>query len=79
MQEKDSQSKTWHKKKVQLEEEKLNEAEDTTLHIICGQSFAQDEAEEEMTVQLQFFSVTGCHGPCTMDTLSHVVMKFRKI
>jgi len=57
----------------------MNEAEDTTLYSICRQSLAQDGAEEEMTVQLQFFSVTGCHGPCTMDTLSHVVTKFRKI
>jgi len=62
-----------------MEEEKMNEAKDTTLHSICGQSFAQDGAEEEMTVQLQFFSVTGCHGPCTMDTLSNVVTKLRNI
>jgi hypothetical protein len=40
---------------VQLEEEKVNETEDTTFHIICGQSFAQDGVEEEMKVQLQFF------------------------
>ena len=32
-----------------MEEEKVNEAEDTTLRIICGQSFPQDGTEEELT------------------------------
>jgi len=34
-----------------MEDEKVNEAEDTTLRIICVQSFAQDGTEEELTVQ----------------------------
>ena len=54
-QEKDSQSKTGRGKKVQLEEEKVNEAEDTTLHITCVRSFSKDGTEEELIVQLGFF------------------------
>jgi len=64
---------------MQLEEEKVNEAEDTTLHIICGQSFAQDGAEEELTLQLRFFSVTRCHDPCTMDPINHAMTMLCKI
>jgi hypothetical protein len=30
---------------VQLEEEKVNDAEDTTFRIICGPSFTKDGAE----------------------------------
>ena len=54
-QEKDSQSKIGRGKKVQLEEEKVNEAEDTTLHITCVRSFSKDGTEEELIVQLGFF------------------------
>jgi hypothetical protein len=50
-------------KKVQLEEEKVNEAEDTTFRNICGQSFAKDEAEDELTVQLRIFPAIRCHDP----------------
>jgi hypothetical protein len=49
---------------MKFEQEKVNDAEDTTHHIICRQSFVQDETEEEM--KLQFASVTR-HSPCTMD------------
>jgi hypothetical protein len=33
------------RKKIKMEDEKVNEAEDTTLRIICGQSFAHDGTE----------------------------------
>jgi hypothetical protein len=41
---------------VQLEEEKLDEFEDTIIGIICWQSFADYANKEEMTVQLGFVS-----------------------
>jgi hypothetical protein len=37
---------------VQLEEEKVDEFEDTIIGIICGQSFADYGNKEEMTVQM---------------------------
>jgi len=64
---------------VQLEEEKVTEAEDTTLLIIYGQSFDQNGAEEELTVQLGFFSVICCQDICTIDVLNHAVTKLRNI
>jgi hypothetical protein len=76
---KDSKSKTGRGKKVQLEEEKENEAEDTTLHITCGRSFSQDGTEEKLTLQLGFFSVIRCHDPCKIDLLNHAVTKLRNI
>jgi hypothetical protein len=42
-------------KKVQLNEENLDEAEDTTLRIICVKLFAEGGSEEELTVQLDSF------------------------
>jgi len=36
---------------MRMEDEKVNETEDTTHSIICGHSFAQDGTEEELTVQ----------------------------
>jgi hypothetical protein len=48
---------------VQLEEENMNEAEDTTFCINCGHSFSKDEAEEELTMQLRIFSAIRCHDP----------------
>ena len=41
---------------VQLEEEKVKDAEDTTRCISCGQTFAQ-AGFEDLTVQLRFVSV----------------------
>jgi hypothetical protein len=46
---------------LQLEEQNLDEAEDTTLRIICVQSFVQNGTKEELTVQLGFVSVVRCH------------------
>ena len=57
----------------------MNETKDTTLCIICGQSFAQDGAEEDLTVQLRFVSVIRCHDPFTMDLLNRTVAKVRNI
>ena len=37
--------------------------EDTSVRIICGQSFAEDRTEEEMTMQLEFVSAIRCHDP----------------
>jgi hypothetical protein len=48
---------------MQLEEEKVNEAEDTTFRIKCGHSFSKDEAEEELTVQLRIVPAIRCHDP----------------
>jgi len=56
-----------------MEEEKLNETEDTTHRTICGQSFAQDGTKEELKVQNRFVSVIRCHDQCTMDLLHHAV------
>jgi len=41
---------------VQLEEENVDEFEDALIRIYCGQSFAEDGTEEELTVQLGFVS-----------------------
>jgi len=60
---------------MQMEDEKVSETEDTTHRIICGQSFAQDGTEEELTVQKRFVSVNLCHDQCTMDLLNHAVTK----
>ena len=40
-----------------MESEKVNESEDTTLRIICGQSLAKDRTEEQLTVQKPFVSI----------------------
>ena len=53
--------------------------EDTSVRIICGQSFAEDRTDEEMTMQLEFVSAIRCHDPCTMELLHHVVAKIRSI
>jgi len=53
--------KTGREKKMQMEDERVNEAEDTTLRIICGQSITLDGTEEELTVQKRFVSVIPCH------------------
>jgi hypothetical protein len=63
---------------VQLEEEKVNEPEDTTFRIICGQPFAQDEAEE-LKVQLSFVSQIRCHDARRMDLLNQTAAKIRSI
>jgi hypothetical protein len=47
----------------QLEEENVDEIEDTLIRIICGQSFAHYGTEEELTVQLGFVSAIRCHDP----------------
>ena len=62
-----------------MEEENVDEFEDTLIHIICGQSFAEDGTEEEMTVQLEFVSAIRCHDPCAMELLHHGVAKLRSI
>jgi len=62
-----------------MEDEKVNEAEDTTLRIICGQSFAQDGTEEELPVQKRYVSVIRCHDQCTMDLLNHAVTRLLNV
>ena len=62
-----------------MEDEKLNEAEDTIIRIICGQSFTLDRTEEELTVQKRFVSVIRCHDQCTRDLLSHAVKRLRNV
>jgi hypothetical protein len=64
---------------VQLEEEKVDEFEDTLIRIICGQSFADNGNEEEMTVQLGLVSAIRCHDPCAMELLNNDVAKLRSI
>ena len=51
------------------EQKKVDEFEDTLIRIICGQSFAEDGTEEEMTMQLEFVSAIRYHDPCAMDLL----------
>jgi hypothetical protein len=48
---------------VQLEDENVDESEDTLILIICGQSFGKDGNEEELIVQLGFVSAIRCHDP----------------
>jgi hypothetical protein len=62
---------------VQLEDENVEEFENTLIRIICGHSFADDGNEEEMTVQLEFVSAIRCHDPCAMEMLNHGVAKLR--
>ena len=62
-----------------MEGEKVNEAEDTTLRIIWGQLCAQNETEEELTVQKRFVSAIRCLEQCTMDLLNYAVTKLRKV
>jgi hypothetical protein len=64
---------------VQLEEEKVDEFEDILTHIICGQAFAEEGTEEELTVQLGFVSAIRCHDPCAMELLNHDVPILRNI
>jgi hypothetical protein len=62
-----------------LEEENLDETEDTTLRIICAESFAQEPTEKEQIVPQGFVSVIRCHDPCAMDLINHAVAKIRII
>jgi hypothetical protein len=64
---------------VQLEEENVDEFEDILIRILCGESFAEDENEEELTVQLGFVSAIRCHDSCAMELLNHDVAKLRSI
>jgi hypothetical protein len=64
---------------VQLEEENVDESEDTLIRIICGQSFAEDGTVEQMSVQLEFFSAIRYHDPYAMELLNHDVVKLRSI
>jgi len=64
---------------MQMEDEKVNKAEDTTLRFIYGQSFAQNGTEEELAVQNRFVSVIRCHDQCTMDLLHHAVTKLPNV
>jgi hypothetical protein len=64
---------------VQLEEENVDEFEDTLTRIIFGQSFDQNGTEEELTVQLSFVAAIHCHDPCAMELLNHDVAKLRSI
>ena len=61
------------------EQKKVDEFEDTSIPIVCGQSFAKDGTEEEMTVQLEFVSAIRCHDTCAMELLHHGVAKLRSI
>jgi hypothetical protein len=62
-----------------MEDEKVNEAEYTTLSTISGQSLAQNESEEERTVQKRFVSVIPCHDQCTIDLPNHAVTKLHNV
>jgi hypothetical protein len=63
-------------KKVQLEGNMYN-FEDTLFRIICGQTLTENGNEEELTVQLGFFSALRCHDPCAMELINHDVAKIR--
>jgi hypothetical protein len=49
------------------------------IRIICGQSFAEDGNEEELTVEMGFVSASRCHNPCAMELLNRAVAKLRSI
>jgi len=57
----------------------VNEFEDTLMHIICGQSFAEDRTEEELAMQLAFVTAIRSHDPRAMELLNHDMAKFRSI
>ena len=60
-----------------MEKEKLEEFEDILIRIVCGQLFAEDGNEEELTLQLRFVSTILCHEPRAMELLNHDVAKLR--
>ena len=62
-----------------MEEETVDEFEETSVHIICVQSLAENGTEEEMTVQLEFVSAILFQDPCAMELLHHGVAKLRSI
>ena len=51
----------------------------TLNRIICGQSFAEEEIEEELTVQMEFVTATRCQDPCAKELLNQDVAKLRSI
>jgi hypothetical protein len=54
----------------------VDEFEDTLTRISCGQAFAEDGTEEELTVQLGFVSTIRCQDTCAMELLIQDVAKF---
>jgi len=61
---------TGREKKVQTEEEKVNEFEDTLKHIICRKAIAENKTEEELTEQLAFVTTIRSHDPRAMKLLN---------
>jgi len=57
----------------------VNEFEDTLMHIICRQLFAEGRTEEELTVQLAFVTAIRSHDPRAMDLLNLDMAKLRSI
>jgi len=57
-----------------LEKENVVEFEDTLIHIICVQSFAQNVTSKELTV-----SAIPSHDPCAIELLIHDMAKLRII
>jgi hypothetical protein len=64
---------------VRLEEKNVEEFEDTLIRISCGQSFAENEIKEELSMQMGFVSAIRCHDKCAMQLLNQDVPKFRSI
>ena len=62
-----------------MEEENVDDFEDTLIRIIRGQSFSENGNEEEVTVQLGFVSAIRCHDPSALELLNHDVAKLSSI
>ena len=62
-----------------MEEENVDDFEDTLIRVICGESSGENGNEEEVTVQLGFVSAIRCHDPCAMELINHDVTKLRSI